>query len=489
MFFKKSYPDNNKIYQLDKFSAKNSDDMYKTIAPLKGEDVPQPYIFVINKETREIEVYKDIVFSEEDNLILCDETRKRMEADDSVITLFDNTFKILIWPCEEYPKNWHETDMIPYIYTKVGDQYTIFHKYNLCYPFADMNNTWDDVRLFTTLGRGYGSANNLPLIVVRKGKRSIIFTEERGRGYWYPSYGMLYETNDPIESIYYTRTTNSGRWILTKHQIIINNGKDTTILLTERGDDNFFDSKDFPDSTVTPIDEYGEFLLVDPKDKPKYAVRVDKNGYHKSRIMNGRGGDKPFSLPKNLSYMNCLRRPNTNSYTYICDEDTNKIYRIQEHANKDNCLEIIEISPYPMTEGEVPTWNAFYKRNNIWYAKYVTRIPTEKNAIYPEEDAVLLNRNILGVIDKQGKMYDIKTFYSLIPKTIEVPICKKVGNHYELLPDYKPNTVYNIDIIDSGEDHVSYYAVSIDVLLTNIAKIMRREVPWTDMKLWWHRKR
>lgn len=481
MFFKKSYPDNNKTYQLDKFSARNSDDIYKTISPLKGEDVPHPYIFVINKETREIEVYKDIVFSEDDDLILCDETRKRMEADDSVITLFDNTFKILIWPCEEYPKNCLETDMIPYIYTKVGNQYAIFHKYNLCYPFADMNNTWDDVRLFTTLGGGYCSFNNLPLIVVRKGQRSIIFTEKRV-GSWYPMYGMIYETNDPIESIYYTRTTGSGRWILTKHQIIINNGKDTTILLTERGDDNLFDSKDFPDSTVTPIDEYGEFLLIDPKDKPKYAVRVDKNGYHKSRIMNGRNGTEPFSLPKNMSYMNCLRRPNINSYTYICDEGKNKIYRIQKHANKDNCLEIIEISTYPKTEREVPTWNAFYKNNNIWYAKYITNIPTEKEAIYQEEKEVLLDRNMLGMIDRQGKL-------SLIPKTIEVPVCKKVGNHYELLPDYKPNTVYNIDLINSGENNISYYAVSIDVLLTNIVKIMRREVPWTDMKLWWHRKR
>lgn len=488
MFFKKSYPDNDKIYQLDKFSARNSDVIYKTIDPLKGEDVPQPYIFVINKDTREIEVYKDIVFSEEDDLILCEETRKRMEADDSVITLFDNTFKILIWPCEEYPKNWHKMDMIPYIYTKVGDQYAIFHKYNLCHPFADMNNTWDDVRLFKTLGGGYGTSDNLPLIVVRKGQRSIIFTEKRV-GYWYPMYGMIYETNDPIESIYYTKTTSSGRWILTKHQIIINNGKDATILLTERGDDNLLDSKDFPDSTVTPVDEYGEFLLIDPKDKPKYAVRVDKNGYHRSRIMKGRNGTEPFSLPKHLSYMNCLRRPNTNSCTYICDEDTNKIYRIQKHFDKYNCLEIIEISPYPITEDGVPKWEAFYKKGDTWYAEFITKIPTEKDALYPEEKEVILNRNILGVIDKEGTMLDIKKFYSLIPKSIEVPVCKRVGNHYEILPDYTPNTTYNMDLIDYGEKQVNYYALSIDVLSTNIAKVMRREVPWMDMKLWWHRKR
>lgn len=488
MFFKKRYPD-NKTYQLDKFSARNSDDIYKTIAPLKGEDVPQPYIFVINKETREIEVYKDIVFSEDDERILCDETRKRMEADDSVITLFDNTFKILIWPCEEYPKNWHETDMIPYVYTKVGDQYAIFHKYNLSYPFADMNNTWDDVRLFTTLGGGYGSMNNLPLIVVRKGQRSIIFTEERGRGYWYPTYGMLYETNDPIESIYYTRTSSSGRWILTKHQIIINNGKDTTILLTERGDDNFFASKDFPDSTVTPLDEYGEFLLIDPKDKPKYAVRVDKDGYHKTRIMKGRNGTEPVTLPKNMTYMNCLRRSNATDYIYICDEDTNKIYRIHDHATKNNCLEMIEISPYPITEDGVPEWKAFYKKGDTWYAKFITRIPTEKEALYPEEEEVILNRNIIGVIDKEGTMLGIKKFYSLIPKSIEVPVCKRVDNHYEILPDYTPNTTYNMDLIDPGEKQVNYYALSIEVLSTNITKVMRREIPWMDMKLWWHRKR
>ena len=460
------------------------DKIYETVDYIKGEKLPQPYVFVIDKSTEKIIQYPDIVLSKDGETVLCKETRTKMESDDSVITMFDYEFLIVNDQYETYVhrnNNSYSHDgnaYLPFIFTKTDKGYLMFHKYT-CEPFY--NYFFEDLRIISPLGSG-SSNNNLPLIVTIKNEHSTIYIEDLN-GKWFPGVKQIYETDKHIEDIEYTRSSgaSNARWILCHHQLIIRTDGNTEIS-TIKGYNEVIRKKEFNDTIITPLDAHGEFLLVDTKDKQNYIVRVDKSGYHKASIMSGITGTEKTQLPKNMSYMNCLRKSYEDNITFICDEDTDTIYVLRGHYKKENFMSISKIELYDNpardnSENDIDPWIAMRKDGDVWYLKYRIRIATEKNSRSSLEDMVLLEKHYIGNINKRGFIQKI-----VVPEYIEIPAYKRQGNVYIKLPAIKEHDVFPVS---SSELRCS--GLLVDAMATNINTILKGEIPFDDMYIWKYR--
>lgn len=460
--------------------AGNPDKVYETVDYIKGEKLPHPYIFVIDKSTEKIIQYPNIVLSEDGDLVLCKETRDKMESDDSVITMFDYEFLIVNDQYETYvgmniSKNSHDgNDHLPFIFTKTDKGYLMFHKYT-CKPFYDY--FFDDLRIISPLGYG-SSSKNLPLMVTIKNGHSTIYIEDHEVKAW-TKVKPIYETDKHIEDIEYTRHNNTSKanWISRHHQLIIRTDGNTEIFTIE-GYNEVIRKEDFNDTIITPLNAHGEFLLVDTKDKQNYIVRVDKYGHHKASIISGVTGTEKIQLPKNMSYMNCLRASYDSNKTFICDEDTNTIYVLERHRKKENFMSLSKIELYnnprkDNSDVDIDPWIAMRKDGDIWYLKYRIRIVTERDSRSSSENMVLLDKHYIGNINKRGIIQKI-----VIPEYIEIPAYQRRGNVYIKLPAIKEHNVFPVSSSD-----LRCSGLVVDAMATNINTILKGEIPFDDMHI------